>query len=100
MISLRVWHSLYQFRDVQGLLLPLYRTLDTTHLRLASHGLELLEVLFSLSAVYPESKHFIHYKLQIQKSQIGGAVVRLLAFPAGDLGSTPQSDYKRIALVT
>ena len=30
----------------------------------------------------------------IQLSQIGGAVVRLLTFHAGDLGSTPQSEYK------
>ena len=32
--------------------------------------------------------------------QIGGAAVRLLAVRAGYLGSTAQSDYKRVALVT
>ena len=32
-------------------------------------------------------------------SHIGGATVRLLAFCASDLGSTPGSDYKLVALV-
>ena len=41
--------------------------------------------------------------LQMNKayeSQIGGAAVRLLVFCAGELGSTPRSDYKRVTLVT
>ena len=32
-------------------------------------------------------------------SQIGGTAVKLLAFRTGDLGLTPQSDYKLVALV-
>ena len=43
--------------------------------------------------------YFRDYILWGVYSQIGGAVVRLLAFRAGDLGSSPQFDYKRVALV-
>ena len=43
----------------------------------------------------------INSSLELSRvDQIGGATVRLLAFRADDLGSTPQSYYKRVVLVT
>ena len=33
------------------------------------------------------------------RSEIGWAEVRLIAFCEGDLGPTPQSDYKQVTLV-